>query len=220
VPATLRIAIGGIIPAITGGKEYSHGAFRITYDGAQGFEAKTGNIDSDGNVTGDIQFLESQNISMLAPLGMVVAFAAPRIELTLGTTKLFKSEEMEKAAEKADKIAEFLIKKAYGKEGLEKIKEALGEDASMKKTVENAFASDAAGYVELVSSSGMSNNSLSGIFPCTRTELHFRVNVGASAQAFGRKLGSTSTEIFKRDFTRVDPPGNKMCSSFEHSNRM
>lgn len=77
-----------IEPAISAGQEYSRGAFRITFDGTQNFQVKKGNI-TDGNVTGDIQFVEGQNISPVIPMGMVVAFAAPRIELTLGVGPMF-----------------------------------------------------------------------------------------------------------------------------------
>jgi hypothetical protein len=201
-----------IKPAISGGKEYSRGAFRITYDGTQGFKAKQGNIDTDGNVSGDIKLLETQNISSLAPLGMVVAFAAPRIELTLGTSKLFKGEDMADAAEKADMIAETLIKKAWGEEGLQKLHDRVG-DFSMKKVAENALRSDAAGFVEVITSTGMSHTGMSAIVPCTRTDIHLMVKVGASVQAFGQDVGKVGTEIFKKDYENVNPPGTRLCEA-------
>jgi hypothetical protein len=211
-PLFLDISSAIIIkPAISGGNEYSRGAFRITYDGYQSFQAKEGNIDASGNVTGDIAFLESQNISAMAPMGMVVAFAAPRIELSFGVSKIFKFGDMKEASGAVDKLADEFAKHALGKEGYDRWKSSPPGQFSMGQNVANAMASDAAGYIELVSSSGMSNSGMSAIFPCTRTDLHFWVKVGASAQTFGLQLGKVEQEIFKKDFTRIDPPGTKLC---------
>ncbi|HET7584389.1 MAG TPA: hypothetical protein VFK13_05745 [Gemmatimonadaceae bacterium] len=212
LPLFLEVSSAVIIePAISGGKEYSHGAFRITYDGAQGFSVKKGNIDDDGNITGDIQFIESRNISALAPLGMVVAFAAPRIELTLGTSKLFEMSEAKEAAEKVEEIADDLIEAAYGEEALEKWKDSPMGSVSIRDAIADAVESDAAGYIELVTSTGMSNTGMSAIAPCTRTDIHMTVTVGASAQALGQQLGEAKKVVFKRDLARVDPPGAHLC---------
>jgi hypothetical protein len=211
-PLFLEISSAMIIqPAISGGKEYSRGAFRITYDGYQSFRIKQGNIDPDGHVTGDIKFIESQNTSALAPLGMVVAFAAPRIELTFGTSKILDMSGMEKAAERVDRIAEELVKQVFGQEGLDRLKSSLGGNLSLSQAVSNAVASDAAGFVELVTSIGMSHTGMSAIAPCTRSDMHLIVKVGASAQAFGQQIGKVGTEIFKRDAVRIDPPGARLC---------
>lgn len=210
-PLFLEISAAVIVrPAISGGKEYSRGAFRITYDGYQSFQAREGNIDSSGRVTGDIQFVESQNISALAPMGIVVAFAAPRIELSFGVSKILKFDQLEKAAKAADAIADQLMKRVLNNEDYERFKSS-PLNFKISKAVENAVKSDAAAYIEMVASSGMSHTGFSAIFPCTRTDLHFIVKVGASAQAFGQQLGEVESEIFKKDFTRVDPPGTRQC---------
>lgn len=213
MPLYLDVSSAVIIePAISGGREYSRGAFRITYDGTQGVQVKRGNMDADGNVTGDIQFLESQNIS-LAPLGMVVAFAAPRIELSFGTTKILAfSSDMTDAAAGADLIEQTLVEKLYGTAGLEKLKANPLGGFSWGQAIHDAISSDATGYVELVTSTGMSHSGASAIIPCTRTDIHLSVTVGASAQAFGQKLGESKKEAYRRDFTRVDPPTARLCA--------
>jgi hypothetical protein len=213
-PLYLEISSALIIkPAISGGKEYSRGAFRITYDGYQSFQAKAGNIDANGSVTGDIAFVESQNISAMAPMGMVVAFAAPRLELTFGVSRVVDMEDIETAADAVDGIAEGLVKRTFGEEGWERWKNSPAGGVSMGQAAKKAVSSDAAGYLELVTSSGMSNSGMSAIFPCTRTDLNLTVKVGASAQAFGLSLGRVEQEIFKKAVTRVDPPGTKLCEN-------
>jgi len=218
-PLFLEISSALIIkPAISGGKEYSRGAFRITYDGYQHFSAKKGNIDSDGNVTGDIQFLESQNISALAPMGMVVAFAAPRIELSFGISKIFKFSDMKEAAEKVDFLADQLAKRVLSPDQYAQLKSSPFGNFTFSKAIETATKSDAAAYFEMVSSSGMSFTGISAITPCTRHDIHLWGKVGASAEAFGQDVGKAEKEIFRKDFTRIDPPGTHLCESVGSQN--
>lgn len=216
LPLFLEISAALIIePALTGGQEYSRGSFRITYDGSQRFSAKEGNIDADGNVTGDIQFLEGQNISALAPLGMVVAFAAPRIELTLGIAKAIKSSgDIKEAAEKVDQLADFLAKKVLTPEQYQQYKNSPAGQFSLGKAAEASLKSDAAAYFEMVTTCGMSHTGLSVVYPCTRHDISLTGKVGVSAEAFGQSLGEATKDIFSKDFTYIDPPDSATCQGF------
>jgi hypothetical protein len=214
----LFIEIGGAIiikPAMSGGHEYSHGAFRVTYDGYQHFSAKEGTIDSDGNVKGDIKFLEGQNISALAPHGFVLAVAAPRVELKLGMSDMIDEKlwkKFEGAAENVDKYAETLLKRVLSPEQYEAFEGSPISGVTIAKAMKDVVASDADAFIELVTSSGASFSGMSAIFPCTRTDIHLMVKVGASAKAMGQEVGKTEKEIFKRDFSRVDPPDAGLCT--------
>jgi hypothetical protein len=213
LPLYLEISSALILkPALSGGKEYSRGAFRINFSGYQHFSGAKGNIDADGNVTGDIQFLESQNISALAPMGMVVAFAAPRIELSFGLSKIFPQDKMEMAAEKVDQLANFLAKKALSPDTYAKLTGAVGTNI-ISKSVKVVTSSDATAFFEMVTSAGMSNSGMSAIAPCTRHDIHLWGKVGVSAQLMGIGMGQTTKDIYKKDFTRIDPPGNRLCES-------
>ncbi len=213
LPLFLEISAALIVePALTGGQEYSRGSFRITYDGYQHFSAKEGNIDSDGNVTGDIELLEGQNISALAPLGMVVAFAAPRIELTLGMSKAIKaSKDIKEAASKVDALADKLAKKVLTPEEYDLFKNSPAGQFSFGKAVKASLASDAAAFFEMVTSCGMSHTGLSVIEPCTRHDISLSGKVGFSAEAFGQPLAEENQEIFSTDLSYVDPPGSGLC---------
>jgi len=79
------------------------------------------------------------------------------------------------------------------------------------KIVGAAMGSDAAGFIELVTSSGMSASGMSAFTPCTRTDFNLLVRVGASAQAFGKQIGKMTEEIFRKRVSRVNPPGTKLC---------
>ncbi|MGA2559868.1 MAG: hypothetical protein ABSF17_09330 [Terracidiphilus sp.] len=212
LPLYLEISSALIIkPALSGGKEYSRGAFRISFEGYQHFSAAKGNMDSDGNVSGDIQFVEGQNISALAPMGMVVAFAAPRIELSFGISKILPFSDIKDAAEKVDKLADLLAKKALSPDQYSAFKSSPLGNITISKAVEMATKSDAAAYFEMVSSAGMSFTGVSAITPCTRHDIHLWGKVGASAEAFGQNVGSSEKTIYEKQFTRIDPPGTKLC---------
>jgi hypothetical protein len=214
LPLFLEISSALIIkPAISGGSEYSRGSFRITYDGYQHFSAKKGNIDTDGNITGDIQFLEGQNIAPLAPMGMVVAFAAPRIELSFGITKIFPFSDIKDAAGKVDAAADFLAKKVLTGDQYSQFKNSPIGQFSISQATQMATSSDAAAYFEMVSSAGMSFTGASAIVPCTRHDIHLWGKVGVSAQVFGQSMGKAEKDIYEKDFVRIDPPGTKLCES-------
>jgi len=215
MPLFLEISAALIIePALTGGQEYSRGSFRITYDGTQHFSAHEGTIDSDGNVTGDVQFLETQNISALAPLGMVVSFAAPRIELTFGVSKALKSSgDIQQAAQKVDQLADLLAKNVLTADQYQQFKDSPAGQFSLSNAAEISLASDAEAFFEMVTSSAMSNTGFSVITPCTRQDITLAGKVGASAEAFGQDLGSATKEIFSQTFTNVDPPGTPLCEN-------
>lgn len=212
-PLFLEISGALIIqPVVTGGQQYSQGSFRVTYDGTQSFRVKEGNLDADGNSTGEVEFVKSQNISALAPVGMVVAVAAPRIELSFGTTKILSPDNLATAAKRVDMIAEQLIKRTLGEEAYDRLKASPLGDLSMSEAVKNSVASDAAGYIEIVSTAATTHSGSSVITPCTRTELMMAVRVGASAQVFGQKLGETKRDLHKHEMMRVDPPGTRLCT--------
>jgi hypothetical protein len=213
-PLYLEISSAIIIkPAITGGKEYSRGAFRITFDAHNGFKAREGNIDPNGEVTGDIEFVRTQAITAAAPLGLVLAMAAPRLELTTGVSKIASFEDFKDAAEKAEMVAERVITRVFGAEAYDRYKNSPAGQFTPSKAVEAAMGSDAAAYIELVTSSGMSASGMSAFSPCTRTDLRFLVRVGASGQAFGMQAPKISEDVFMKTVSRVEPPGIKLCEN-------
>lgn len=211
LPLFLEISSAVIIqPAFGAEYEFSRGEFRITYDGYQSFRVKEGVVDPDGNVTGDIKLVESTSGSG-APIGMVVAFAAPRIELSIGMSKILKFDGFKDAAAKADKYFDILVNKAFGPEALDKFKKSPMSQVTGSKIVDAAMGSSAAAYIELTTSSGMSHSGTAAMVPCTRTDLHMAVKVGANAKAFGQAVGDADQEIFKKDMTRVQPSENALC---------
>ena len=211
LPLFLEISSAVLIkPAFGAQYEFAHGEFRITYDGYQSFRAKDGNVDADGVVTGDIK-LEESTAGSGAAVGLVVAFAAPRIELSVGVSKILKFDGFKEAAAKADNYFDKLVTKAFGADGLAKFKASPMSLVTAGKIVDSAMGSNGAAYIELTTSSGMSHTGTAVLSPCTRTDLHMAVHVGASANAFGQSVGDVRKEIFKKDITRIVPSEDMLC---------
>jgi hypothetical protein len=211
-PLFLEISSAFIIkPAFSGGEEFSRGAFRITYDGYQNFSAKEGNIDAAGEVTGGIQFAKGRNISTLAPLGMVVGFAVPRIELTFGFNKILTFGDLKAAASKVDAATDWLAKKVLSDDQYARLKSSPFGSLKISTAIDNAIKSDASAYLEFVTTVGMSNTGMSVLTPCTRHDIHLLAKVGVSAEVFGQKLGEAEKEVYKKDFTRVEPSEAHLC---------
>ncbi len=84
-------------------------------------------------------------------------------------------------------------------------------EVTASKIADAAMGGDAAAFIELTTSSGTSHSGSSAMVPCTRTDLHMCVMVGASAHAMGQSVGDASKEIFRKDFTRVVPSEDALC---------
>ena len=213
----LYLEVSGAIlihPAITGGSEITKGNFRIDYDGNQHFKLSRGTVNTDGSIGGDVQLGDHQDISPTAPLGLVVAFAAPRVALTFGLNKIYDESEIKKAADIVDKLADTVAKHLlnsdqyanYQKNGLH-----LGD------VFKNALSTDGAAYFQMIGTSASSFTGMSAISPCSRYDLSLVGQVGASAEVWGKDVGTVSKEIFKKSMTRVDPPGMRLCEDIGKS---
>lgn len=212
LPLFLEISSAVLIkPGIGSEYSFSHGEFRATYDGYQGFSAKQGVVDADGKVTGDLKLVDSAGGSGPAT-GIVLAFAAPRLELKMGLEKVTKFEGIKEGAAKADQYFDKLVDKAFGAEALARFKQSPMSKVTGKGIVDAAMGSDAAAYIQLVTTSGMSHSGTAAMVPCTRTDLHMAVKVGTSAHAMGQSVGNAEKEIYKKDLTRVFPSENALCA--------
>ncbi|MEO7366810.1 MAG: hypothetical protein ABIZ36_02565, partial [Gemmatimonadaceae bacterium] len=201
-----------IKPGLGSAYEFTKGSFHINYDGYQSFTAKKGNVDADGMMKGDVD-VDEADAGSGAPIALILVFAAPRIELNIGVSKVLPFDGLSEGAEKADKAFDFLVSKTFGAEALAKFKSSPMSKFSGKNIVDAAMGSNAAAYMELITTNGMSHSGSMVLSPCSRADLHFVAKVGATANGFGQSMGDVSKEIFKKDLTRVRPSANDLCNS-------
>jgi len=172
-------------------------------------------VNPSGNATADIETLKTQNISATAPMGMVVAFAAPRIELVLG---LGDSDFVPAAVTKglvgaASAATDWLASKTLSEDQYARYKASPVGGINLAATVNDMLKSEADAYFEIVTSIGMSTTGVSVMTPCTRHDIHLIGKVGAEANISAQDMGHPEAEVFKKDLTKVDPPGTKLCES-------
>ena len=210
IPLNLEVSAALLIhPAITGGSEYTKGQFTIRYDGYQHFTVKPGNLDADGTVNGTVDLDDHQDLSPTAPLGMVVAFAAPRIELSVGLNKIGKLDTR-KAVEIVDKIADAVAKRLLTPEKYQNFQQ---NGVHLSQLLKQTLSTDAAAYFQTVGTSASSFTGNSAITPCSRYDLSLVAQVGASAELVGISLGKLNKDIYKKEMTKVDPPGMALCEN-------
>lgn len=191
-----------IKPGFGAAEEISYGEFRITYDGTQRFRIHEGTVDPEGNVSGTVELLKWGNYSKIAPVGLVVAFAAPRIELTFGISKALKTlSDFDKPAEKADELFDKLGRKVFGDEKMDKLK-----DVNIEKALDVIKGNEASATFELITSSGTSAGVLSW-GPCQQTDIYISANVAANAKLLGQSADEAKKELWKKHIHASKPEG-------------
>lgn len=213
----LYLEVSGAVmihPAITGGKEITKGSFRVTYTANQNFNVTSGNVNAGGSTSGDIDLGDHQDISPTAPLGMLVAVAAPRIELTLGLSKIYDKSDIKKAADIVDQLADQVAKRLFSPD---KYQDYQKNGFHLGRTFQNALKTDGAAYFQVIGTSASSFTGFSVVSPCSRYDLNIVASVGASAEAWGQTIGTINKEIFRIDKTKIDPPGMKLCENIGKS---
>lgn len=199
-----------IKPGFGGKGEISYGEFRVLYNGTQRFTVKQGNVDPEGNVVGTGKLLNWGNLSRTAPVGLVVAFALPRVELVFGLHKgLPMLKDMEdrfgKAAKRADQLFDILGRRAFGDEAMDKM-----ADVRITKAIEIVQNTEASAWFDIVTSVGTSAGTLS-FGECQQTDTYITANVGVSAKLMGMVSGSKHEELWKKHNVAVRPPG-RLCT--------
>jgi len=198
-------------PAFTARKQITSGTYHITYDGYQNFKInKSAGVASDGAVTGQLDYEPQTGLSAAAPFGMVIGLGAPRIQLQFGGAGVFKIEGLKEAAKTVDSWAQKVAQRALSPEAY---KALMDSGVSLSAGVTALQNTGATVYVRVVSTSATSHSGMSVIIPCSHTDFHFDVSVGASASALGITTGDLSKRIIDKTYTQNVPPGVKLCTS-------
>lgn len=203
------LAIDGALlikPGFGGAEEISYGEFRLTYDGTQRFKIHEGTVDPEGNVSGTIELLKWDNYSKIAPVGLVVAFSAPQIELTFGISKALKTlGDFDAPAAKADKLFDMLGRKVFGNDAMDKLK-----DVNIEKALDVIKGNEASASFQLITSSGTSGGVLDW-GPCQQTDIYISAHVAANAKLLGNGAGEAKKELWKKHIHASKPDG-KNCT--------
>jgi hypothetical protein len=202
IPLSLDLTAAIMIrPAFSTSHQASTGSVRIEFGGDPGFVVGGGSIDPGGDLEAAMELVENVNISPRAGLGLVVAFAAPRIDLSIGMSSIMPGlGPYLDQGKMADEFAELLAYAAFGERGRDLVR-----TAGIGKAVGDVSSTTAAAWFALNSTVGVFRSSEASLLPCERQWLIVAGTVGVKAKLLGEKTETAPREILKRERTFVNP---------------
>ena len=196
LPLNLDISAAMLIhPALTGGNEYSSGAFTIGFNSNGGGEGLTFSVDAD------------QSISPVAPNAMVISFCVPRIELMLGVP-----EVTNKALKYTEMAASLIINRVAQKVLSPAMFNALANSPFGNVTFSNVLASNADLYVQVIHTEGVTHAANITPVPCSKQQLKVTGQFGGEVNLLGNTSAPHTKDLFTKEFTRWNPASN-FCKS-------
>jgi hypothetical protein len=194
IPFMLTINANLILkPGFGAKKEAASGSFNITYNGDEGFQVKGGNPQSSSNIDGNGTIGQITTAS-LAPHGIVIGVAAPKITLSLGMQSAMDVLQQAFPSGLADSLSDFLANTGVGKWA--------------KKKMNTSFRTEAAAYVQTVAVGTMASEGSLGMIPCKLTHLLLQFQGGADVYLLGQKAADKDLIIAKKEFVVRDPDIN------------
>jgi hypothetical protein len=194
IPFVLSIGEALILkPALSAKNEIAQGHFNLKYGGGQGFSMSGPGMAGEGQPGGEGQITNSSSLA-IAPFAYIIAFAMPRVELTLGLEKATGFETLAKAIPSgiADRAAELLSKTTIGSQIA----------GAIKKTIK----SEAAAYVEMVMVVSHLDSGPLVLLPCKKTTLEVHSKVGYDVSALGKTTeGSKEVEMGSKQVIQQTP---------------
>ena len=196
-------------PVTTGGNEFASGSYHLTYDGYQHFKLAKSSLSSDGPINMNFNPGDARGIS-LAPTAMVLALAAPRIQLTFGGPALdvFNVNGLKDASDTVDKWADKVAQKYLSPDAYQLWK---GATDTVNQAISAVQNTGAMAYLRVLTTTTSMHGGSATMFPCRRETWDFFVTVGVSAQALGVPAGSLSTRIAEKKIQRQSPPDGGLC---------
>jgi hypothetical protein len=167
----------------------------VTYDGDEGIQVHGGNAQASGTVSGD-GVVDNVVSTSLAPHGLVVGMAAPKIALSLGLESTLDVATAALPSSVADSLSDFLSTSTAGK--------------WVKKKVDKSFKTEASASVQTVSVFTLAAAGSLAMVPCKLTHVILEYKAGADGYLLGKKVGDKEVVLLKKDIIIREPDIN-MC---------
>lgn len=197
LPMTLEISEALLFhPAFTTGGEIAKSGYHVDFGGDEGFQLSGKDIETRGNVQGDVAVKTTSAFSPLAAYGVVLAMAVPRVELKMGTEELFEAAGLSESTVK--KVTSFLQHSP-----------TIGKWLSPGP---NPLAVEGAAYFQVVISTTVAASGMQSLVPCKQFTLNLNGQVGADGKFLGSSTSTPTKDIFTKAYSRWDP-GAKICGA-------
>ena len=177
-------------PGFGGKHDAASGGFDINYHGSGGLSVHGNQSTPQGQMSGEPNMEKTTSESMAAH-GVVIAVAAPKVTMSLGTDSFL--EALKKVAPKG-----LLDKAAEGLEG--------GPFAALfKDAQENFFTIKGGAYLQLVTEFDYAGSGPLSLVPCSMTHLNMMAQAGADATLLALSAGSPRLDLFKTSKVAREP---------------
>ena len=201
LPMSLQIGTALLFhPAFTTKDEVARGTFHVTYSGDEGLQVANSGIQTDGQADGDTAIQDDFAFSPFAAFGLVVAVAAPRIELRMGTEELWDMAGVPLNLNLTQTLSDVLMNNAIAGKWL---KNALGG---------NPLAIEGAAYFQLVISTTAAHSGMQSLVPCHQFTMLTKGQIGVDAQLLGSNTNWPPKDLFSKNIVQIVPPA-KICGA-------
>lgn len=213
LPVFLEISEALLVhPALTGGGELAKGSYKLTYNGGLHFTSENGEMTGTSDGEGSVEIVDDSGMSAVAPTGMVIAVAAPRLELSLGLAKIFPVLGVSSGAIAAvDKQIDKLAKAHLSPE----LYDALSKSPLGTAVLSNAIKSSADVFMQLIVTTGVTRTGSSAIVECSRITTDLTAQVGMNGSLLGVPAEVKTKDVWTNHWLRIDPPGAKLCTDMD-----
>jgi hypothetical protein len=195
IPFSLELSEAVLFkPAFTSKNEIARGAFTIRHSGDDGFSMTGSSFKSDGDAQGDGDVTDGGGIAPVAPFAVLIAVAAPRVELKTGPEAAF------------EQLKELTPFTSYLADNAARLLRNSGIGHWAESKLEDAIKTEGAAHIQMIVSTSAVIGSATALIPCQKTQLVFTADVGADAKVFGVTMAQPSKEIFRKEKFLIVPP--------------
>jgi hypothetical protein len=216
LPLILEVSEGVMIhPAITGGKQISAGKFKVEYKGGSSLSVSKGQIDDHGEMSGQVEIPNTVEAPSVGAVAMVVAIAAPRIELKLDAGAFWGQFKF-LLPRWANTIPQIIALSPTGRALMgspqgQLIQKAFSIVKSQGGIGDSALKSQAAAHIDFIMSAATFQSGALVIVPCHRLQLIGTVTVGVNVAALGYSVAKWQKNIW-RDSTALHDNASPTCA--------
>lgn len=197
IPFVLEISENLIFkPGFGGNKDVGRGSFKVTYNGTEGIKVTNGTATADAKMSAQPTLGDTQT-SSLAPHGVVIGVAAPKIALKLGTESGFEVLHKFVPSGYADRVAEKLGETLLGKKAVDKAKDLFKTEGSASVQVITLFTFAGSGPLSIV--------------PCKLSHLKIMGKAGAELTLLGRSVPNAPEVVLFEKAIALRTPDINAC---------
>lgn len=217
LPLTLTVEEALLIhPALTQASQLSEAHFRLEYNGYSRFSLHSGNIDDNGQVTGETTIVNSRALSPTAAHAFVAALAAPRLGLKFGISSAWEALQEVLPTDLAESALHAFLSNSYVQKmmGGPEFQKALDIVSEVKDAVKTALKSDAAVHLDFVMAANLLDSGplTPGLVMahCTRVQIVVTVQGVANAEILAQPIAQ-ATKVLAR-YTKSIGPKTGPCA--------